>query len=160
MNQGLPLVAGATFCESILVEEKGMYSIIRMLDTITVTPASPDTPGRAAPALTGQPLVQAMLFVGLKSGDVRGKRTITLQLRSPSNEIKPIGDPVPVLFDGAESGVVLRVQVNLAVEEYGLYWAEVLSDNDLVVRVPLRLRQGEESRTRSSRPQLTEPRQQ
>jgi hypothetical protein len=155
MNQ-LPLVSGATFCESVLVEDKGIYSIIRMLDTITVTPASPDNiAGRAAPTVVGHPLVQAMLFVGLKSGDLRGKRTILLRLRSPSNEIKPLGDPVPVLFEGGEAGVALRVQVNLAVEEYGLYWAEVLSDNDLVVRVPLRLRRAEESRT--SPPQLAEP---
>jgi hypothetical protein len=147
MSGPVPLVVAATFCESVLEDKSGQFSIIRMLDTVAIPTLvqAPDT-------IPVKPLFQVMLFVGLKSGDVRGKRTITLRLRTPSNELKALGDPVPMLFEGGEHGTVLRVALNLGIEEYGLYWAEILVDNELVGKAPLKLRQVEEQlSTRTSR---------
>jgi hypothetical protein len=152
----MPYVSAATFCEAVIAEEsRGMYSLIRLLDTITVSIATASQADATRPVgvTAGVPVVQVWLFVGMKSGDVKGKRTIRLRLRSPSNQLKPLADPIPVVFEGGEHGAVLRVQVTLAVEEYGLYWAEVLCNDELLVKVPLRVRRDE----RSARPAESSP---
>jgi len=137
VSEPKPYVAVASFCEHALQEQDGVYSIIRVIDTVTVK----IPPG----VTTAKPIIRYPLFIMLRAGDVRGKRTVRIQLRTPSNEIKGMLNPVPVVFTGEEQGVVLRVDVTYGVEEYGVFWAEVLVEEDVVARVPLRLRSAQES---------------
>lgn len=142
MSEPKPYVAVATFCEKSLQERDGVHSIIRVIDTVTVVLPQGVTASRD---VTVKPVVSYPLFIMLRAGDVRGKRTVSVRLRTPSNEIKNVIDPLPVVFTGDEQAAVIRIDATFSVEEYGLFWAEVLVENDVLVRVPLRLRAKQES---------------
>ena len=143
MDTSKPYVAVATFCDRVLEEQDGVSTVVRVIDTVTVD---------APPALPGRPVVRLPLFILLRSGGLRGRRTVSLRLKSPSNEIKPISDPITLLFAGEEHGTTIKVDFAMGVEEFGLYWVEVFLEDELLTRVPLRLRSKRESGVPSPSP--------
>lgn len=140
MDTSKPDVAVATFCDRVLEEQDGVSTVVRIVDTVTVD---------APPSFSGKVVVRLPLFILLRSGGVQGRRMVTLRLRSPSNEIRPISDPITLVFRGQEHGTSIKVDLAMGVEELGLYWVEVFVDNDLLTKVPLRIRSRREADTAS-----------
>lgn len=133
-HTGGPHVAMALICERVLEEKDGVISPVRVIDRIMV---HPPTGPHASSTMPGVPL-DLRLVISLKSGSARGRSTITLRPEKPSGvRMDAIG--FPVLLEGEDRGVNLIVNLGLQVEEEGLYWFDVLFEDELLSRIPLRV---------------------
>lgn len=130
---GGPFISAATLCEQVLEEKDGVQSIIRMIDRLTVSGAT-QTP-EIMPTLQ---VNQYWLFLSFKSGSIRDSRTIKVNMCTPGGE-EISQASIKALFEGDERGVNLRIQLQLLLQEEGIYWFDVYVDEELVTRVPLRV---------------------
>jgi hypothetical protein len=112
----------------VLVEPDNVATLVRVVDTYTLPDVLP--PGIQFP-LT--------IFVSLKSGEVVGDFEVGLRLNSPEGKDQPVGR-WPVEFRGGEHGANLRIDFGLANPQSGLYWFDVLWGDEILTRIPLRVR--------------------
>ncbi|MFH1084646.1 MAG: hypothetical protein V1772_02620 [Chloroflexota bacterium] len=128
-----PYVQVACFCEMVL-NENNVFSLIRIIDTLTRTAAGPQPPEDM------EPFTHALnLVVMLKSGAARGRYDLRIQPEYPSGETAP--DVVhSVHFEGEEKGhaEVLRSTFTFPLE--GLYWFHVYVGDEKLTAIPLRVR--------------------
>lgn len=125
---GGPYVATAVFCEKVLQDKDGVASLIRIIDRVAFS--LPE--GQAAPPLS------IWAAITIKAGFMHGKYTLALRGNSPSGRQMP-DMSVPVLFEGEDRGVGIYAQMNLAQLEEGLYWFDVIVEETLLTRMPLRI---------------------
>lgn len=124
-----PYVQIAAFCQTVL-NESGVVSLIRLIDRYPVVGQTKEM----QPAT-----INLTLAVVLKSGNMTGSATLTIRPTKPDGSSMPSMN-VPVLFEGMERGVGLITQMGLVVNEAGLYWFDVLIDEEvLLTRIPLRI---------------------
>lgn len=124
-----PWVQLAALCQSALTENTGQLSIIRIVDRWVVV----------GPTSTMQPAnIQLMLAIILKSDQMRGQYQLKIRLRSPLG-ITTEGPDLPALFEGDDRGVQAILPAGILATEPGLYWFEILVEEELVTRVPLRI---------------------
>lgn len=149
-----PWVQFACVCEKALREPDNVASLIRIVDTYFLDKTQPLPAPLSAAAQWALPLTIA---VSLKSGDVVGEHELALRLTQPDGQQKPIRK-WPIRFEGGESGATLVMEFILGAPEFGLYWFEVLWAEELLVRIPLRVKpkaieaSHESSATESSQP--------
>ena len=134
MEDSFPLVTAALICERVLVEKDEVVSAIRVFDRVLYQ----------VPLPPAQPVVAFVFFVALKLGDAKQDAcTVRVIVRSPSGrEVELTKDiPIEVQFPtkDPDAGVNLHFQFVLSPSEEGLYWAELLINNDVRARTPLRL---------------------
>lgn len=131
-NSG-PYLKMAIFCEKVLEEKDGVLSAIRIVDRMNITA------GQDGPEI--MPLM-AINFYGLfsfRAGTARGKYTMKISPRTPSGGDMPEFS-VPVMFEGEEdSGANVIINMSIQVKEEGLYWFNILLNEEVVTRVPLRI---------------------
>jgi hypothetical protein len=127
-----PYVTVATICEKVLQEADGVLSIIRSVDRMNITVTGP-----GAPTELPQGVIQPTLVVCLKSDDAMGRHPLNVRVQQPTGLMLPT-QTFDVMFEGAERGVNLILQMQLEAIE-GLYWFEVLLNESLLTRVPLRI---------------------
>ncbi|MEW5982693.1 MAG: hypothetical protein AB1806_10020 [Acidobacteriota bacterium] len=129
---GGPYVAVAVLCEKVLHERDNTVSLIRIVDRLTIS-ASADAPEEMPP-------VQATLtvFLAFKAGFARGKYRVTVRPVTPTGDVLPEVS-MPALFEGDERGVQHQIGLSLQFREEGLYWFDVLIEDLVVTRVPLRV---------------------
>jgi len=126
MSNSKPLVIAATACEKVLQEKKDdVVSIIRMVDTFQMS--------------TDVPIVHVNAIVALKSGDVTGNYEIKLRIRTPSGDLRPIDGKWPVYLKGGEHGVTIGLTINLESPVIGLYWIDVVWQDDVLTSFPIKL---------------------
>ena len=128
-----PYLNAALLCEKILQEQDGALSIIRMIDRITLTAPASSSP-EALPPLP----FSCRLLLAFKSGSAKGKSTVKVKIETPSG-IKLPEQLLPVLFEGDDRGVNLNLALNMVLDQEGLYWFEILLEEDFLTRVPLRV---------------------
>lgn len=129
-----PYLSAAVLCEKVLREQDGVLSVIRIVDRITHTIADPNPPDEMPPV----PLAFTAL-VAFKSGEARGSYTLRLRPEDPSGTQLSAMDQ-QVLFEGeGDRGANIVVDFNFVAEMQGLYWIDVLFQDDLVTRMPLRV---------------------
>ena len=128
-----PYLNAALLCENILQEQDGTLSIIRMIDRITLTAPASSSP-EALPPLP----FSCNLLLAFKSGSARGKSTVKLKIETPSG-IKLPEQLLPVLFEGDDRGVNLNLALNIVIDQEGVYWFEILLEEEFLTRVPLRV---------------------
>jgi len=121
-----PFVQAACICEKVLIEPDNVPTLVRVVDTFTLS-----VPSAVPPTVT--------IFVSLKSGDVVGEFEVGLRLRSPDGEDHP-PRKWPVELRGGEHGANLKIDVALAEPQPGLYWFDVLWGDEILTKIPLRLR--------------------
>jgi hypothetical protein len=131
-----PYLVTATLCELSIQENDGVLSLIRMIDKITNAIIGPSaTVPEAMPALA----VNLTMVIMLKPGEARGRYTVKVRPEMPSGQRLPDTE-LPVSFAGApDAGVNLIFKINLMASEEGLYWFDVLLDEHLLTRTPLRI---------------------
>jgi hypothetical protein len=130
-SNALPYVQVAAFCELVLKESDGVISAVRIVDTLSVEkPSSPEEEGKKA--------VRIHALVALKSGAVKGPKTIKMFITTPSG-VKAYPVEMPAIFEGDGAGVTLHVIFALQPSGEGLYWCDVLVDEACVTRMPLRI---------------------
>lgn len=128
-----PFLAAAFFCESILEDKDGALSAIRIVDRVTQTATGPGAP-KDMPPLT----IQLWMLIALRSGEARGRRTISIRPEGPSGQQAPPIE-LPIQFEGEERGQNFRTQLGFVAEHEGLYWFDVLLEDERLTRVPLRV---------------------
>lgn len=128
-----PYLAIAVLCERIMQEADGVISLIRVVDRITHTVTDPDPPESMPPTV-----FQLTAVIAMRSGAARGRYTVTLRTENPSGVQLPSLE-MPVHFEGEERGANLAVNVALQADQEGLYWIDVLFEEDLMTRIPLRV---------------------
>jgi hypothetical protein len=132
-NDG-PYIAIAVFCERILNEKDGVLSVIRILDTFDVRVISPNGSADL------KPNISIPALISFRSGAARGKKIVSIEVTTPSGEKLKSQMNLPVVLEKDELGVSLITTVNLEVEEEGIYWFDVLIDNLVMTRMPLKIR--------------------
>lgn len=129
---GGPYLCAAVLCETVLIEQDGVVSAIRIVDRITLTP------GPGAPEVMPQLPIQLRCLVILKAGVAQGSYPVKLTVTGPSgNEVHLA--TLPVLFEGNDRGVNLNLTINFVAQQEGLYWFSVFVHEQLLTRVPLRI---------------------
>lgn len=123
----------AVLCEKVLSEQDGVLSIIRVIDRMTIATTGPDVPEEMPPT---QLALNAV--VSFKSGTARGRYTIKLRPEDPSGMQLPALE-MPVHFEGADRGANMIVTFNFRAEHEGLYWIDVLFQDEVITRMPLRV---------------------
>lgn len=78
------------------------------------------------------------LFLSFKSGSARGSNTIKMRIESPSG-IRLPEQLLPIFFEGEDRGVNLILALNMVVDQEGVYWFDILLEEKLLTRVPLRV---------------------
>lgn len=125
-----PFVQIATVCAAPLQEANGSLSLIRIMDRIPLQGFTDE--------MKPQPLQQLFLVIILKSGGTKGKYHMKVVPETPSGK-RLEGPVMSILFEGEERGVAAVIPVPLVAEEEGLYWFDVLIEQQLLTRVPLRV---------------------
>lgn len=128
MDKPRPYVTAALLCEKVLQEKEGSLSLIRIADNIQYRPVG-------APEGV-KPIINIQGLVGLKSGPVKGNHTMKIVVERPSGERKEVFSQ-PVTFLGRDHGQNLILNVGLAIEQDGLYWFDVMFDDEVLTRIPL-----------------------
>lgn len=130
-----PYLAAALLCEKVLQEKDGVLSAIRIVDRIVHTAQSAN-----APEVMPSVKVDLKLLLLFKSGPAQGNRNVLIKLIQPSGRIQqPVSLPIFLEGGDGDRGANLIVEVQFPALEDGLYWFEILINDDLVTRVPLRI---------------------
>ncbi len=124
-----PWVQIAAFCQTAIQEVNGSLSLIRIVDRFAVAGQTPEMPPTN---------VQLTLVVILKSGFMRSRATITIRPNTPLGTSLPSVE-LPALFEGDDRGVAVVMPMGMLVKDEGVYWFDVLVDNELFSRIPLRV---------------------
>jgi len=129
-----PHLAAAFLCERLLEEKDGAKSAIRIHDRVIQTAKGTGVPERM-PTVTASPT----LYLSFKNGKQRGKHEIKIRLERPNGVGAPDVKHTINLDGGDNAGRDMRIQLNLKLEEEGLYWFEIYFDEFLLTRVPLQV---------------------
>lgn len=128
-----PHLSAAVLCERVLEEKDGVLTLVRLVDRIIVTAQGPDAPTSLPPTV-----VNFWIVVSLKSGAARGRSVVKIRPEQPSGQqMDPI--ELTVHFEGEDRGANLILNMGFNVEQEGLYWFDILLDERLITRVPLRI---------------------
>ena len=127
-----PHLAIAVFCENVLEDKNGVLSIIRIIDRINLSA------GVEAPEEMPTFPLNLKAVVSVKSGFLKGKYLIRVKAIAPSGNELPVVD-LPVLLEGDDRGTNLVLNISILVKEEGLYWFDVLIEELLLTRMPLRI---------------------
>jgi hypothetical protein len=145
MTKSKPFVQVACVCERFLQEPDKVISVIRVVDllTLTQTPIPTAVPESTLP----QPaLIQVMDFsivVALKSGDLQGQFRLSIVMEDPKGTRIPLMRDSPVLLKG-DDGVNAAIRFGLPYNApVGRYWFDVLWDDDVLTRIPFRLKRAD-----------------
>lgn len=128
-----PYLVAALLCEKVLQEKDETISVIRIIDRITLTVSALGSP-ETIPSTT----INLSALISLKSGSAKGRGTVKLRVETPSG-LKLPDQLLPVLFEGDDRGVNLIIAFNMVIDQEGVYWFDILLDEQLFTRIPLRI---------------------
>lgn len=134
MNKSLPYVTAALLCEKVLREKDESLTLVRIVDRVQyrleVGPGNPPLPADLKPVIPLQGLVS------IKSGPVTGDHIIKIFIQKPGSDRKEVFEQ-PVTFLGGDHGQNIILNIGFVVESDGLYWLDVVFDEDLLTRIPV-----------------------
>jgi len=129
-----PFVQVACFCDMVLRDETGAFSLIRIIDTLNHVEGGPEPPD-TMPTVS----YSLKLVLSLKSGKARGRYDLKVIPELPTGESK---EPMTVTthFEGEEKGhnVVANIKFDFEIE--GLYWFDVFIGANRLTRIPFRVK--------------------
>lgn len=129
-----PYVQAAAFCAEVIEDKTGALTLVRMIDTVTHTVMGPDPPAEMPPVP-----FQAKLVIALKSGKVEGGHQVRVVPVLPSGETESAMERT-VHLAGDERGTNLVVNTSMTFKMEGLHWFNVYFDDELLTRIPFRVR--------------------
>lgn len=134
LNDKGPHLSTAVLCETVLQESNGVLSLIRIVDRVTQTVVDPNAPEEMPPVVLNFKAV-----ISFKSGEARGSYSVKLRPQDPSGQQLPSLD-TPIHFEGeGDRGQNLIIDFRFRAEMAGLYWVDVLFEDDLITRMPMRV---------------------
>lgn len=125
-----PWVQIATICQSAIIEANtNSLSVIKVTDRIGVAGFTPD--------MQPQP-INVTLAILLKSDQMNGQYLVKIRCTSPVGATTD-GPEMPFLFEGNDRGVQVVFPLGFVATEQGLYWFDVLLEEEVLTRIPLRV---------------------
>jgi len=141
---GLPVCIAMLVCEQVIIAKDNTASAIRIVDTITLP--------SAAERKQGEGLEFGLhLLIIVKKGDSQGQFDLLLVCTDPNGNKVPVGlAAAQDIQGGPETGTTSISPLRLPWGGEGLYWIELLANNSLIARTPVKvnigtLKSGEES---------------
>ncbi len=129
-----PYVQVACFCDQVIEDKTGSFSLIRVVDLLTHSEVGPNPPERM-PALT----YRLKLVLMFKSGRAQGRAQMKVTPELPTGETEsPL--TFPIHFEGEEKGANVVVDFAYVFRYEGLYWFKIFIDSQLMTSIPLRVR--------------------
>ncbi len=128
-----PLIAGAFFCERVLVEDQVM-SAIRIVDTFNIDKL-PDEQFDVPVSDRKMTKIDAAFITMIRSGGYAGSCDILILCRTPSGESGPVGLGKGKLEGGAH-GLNLRLPVLFPYDGPGVYYYDVQVNERLMTSAP------------------------
>lgn len=129
-----PYVQAACLCEGVLEDKTGCLTLIRIIDTLTHTQASPNPPEQLPPFPT-----RFKLVIMLKSGMAQGRWTLKIVPSLPTGEVEN-AIVTTAHLDGEERGHNQIIDVDFVFRYEGLHWFKVYLDDELLTAVPVRIK--------------------
>ncbi len=133
LETGGPWISLAVLCERVIEDKEGKLHLIGILDRLIFTASGENAPDKMPPAS-----VQLTAVLSFKSGFAKGRYTVGLRPVNPSGVPAPVLS-VPILLEGDDRGANVVLGVNAQLSEEGLYWFDVLLEQRVVSRIPLRV---------------------
>ena len=139
-SQG-PYLAAAFLCETVLQEQDGRHSIIRISDRVNRQAIGSDPPE------TMEPFDYSLdLYLSFKAGAARGPMMLRVRLEKPDGASDQVFAR-ELYFEGDdERGVNQVAHLRLGLGMTGLHWFDVILDDRRVTRIPLRVAYSREIR--------------
>jgi len=131
-----PYLQVAVICEKTLEEKDGVISIIRIVDRITVTHMTPDSPEKM-PEIP----ISYTLVISLNSGGFKGKKELRIVLKEPNGKERE-GRKIfylPITFEGDGKGNNVILNNVMQTKGEGVYWFEIFLDDNFYAKTPLRI---------------------
>ena len=132
-SQG-PYLAAAFLCETVLQEQDGRNSIIRIIDRVNRQAIGTDPPEKMAPFD-----YSLDLYISFKRGSARGPMMMKVRLEKPDGTSDQIFARELTFEGDAERGVNHVAHLRLGLGMTGLYWFDVILEDRRVTRIPLRV---------------------
>ncbi|MDA2930703.1 hypothetical protein MYX84_12290 [Acidobacteria bacterium AH-259-O06] len=129
-----PHLIAAILCEKLLSEQDGVKSAIRIVDRVTHAVIGPDVPDKMPPVP-----VNFDLLVKLKTGDRPGKYEMRVTMVNPRGQDVQSFSQTVKLEGGPNRGMDLRLNLNLRLDQEGIYWFEIWCDDFLMTKTPLEI---------------------
>jgi hypothetical protein len=131
-NKQRPYLTAALLCEKILEERNGTLSAIRIIDRvgyqkITLLDDS---------AQNTRPIVHLWALISLKSGPVTGEHAVKIIAENPNRKRTELFD-FSITLAGGDQGQNFALNLILGADVDGLYWFDVLFDDDVLTRIPI-----------------------
>jgi len=126
-----PFLAMAAFFETVIREDSGVLTLVRMIDRITIS-----TKHSWIASLPPSP-IGANLVVSFRGQDLTGSGVVSIRPRKPSGEDLPKRE-IPFAYEG-QTGVNLNIELGMMVDEEGYYWFDIFLNDELVTRTPLQI---------------------
>lgn len=130
-----PYLQAACFCEQVIEDKTGVFSLIRIVDSLEGSATGPSPPDEMPPINYSTNLV-----VMAKSGSARGRRTLAVEVKKPSFQVEKIPLELTVHFEGGEKGHNVIIKLQYTIDQEGLYWFDLLLDGIKWTSLPLKVK--------------------
>jgi Family of unknown function (DUF6941) len=132
-----PYLNSALLNERTIQEIDGVLTLVRVVDKVTTRAF-----GTTEPQPAEMPAFMASLYltVILRAGRARGDYLLTVRPEDPTGAQLP-GSENQLTFTGTDdgAGASVIINMNLGIQHEGLYWFNILLNDQLLTRVPLRI---------------------
>lgn len=130
-GQEEPSLRFACLCDNVIEDKEGVFSLIRIVDRVTVAVRGYKVPEKM-PAVRHK----VKLAVGWTAGV--GRHSMNVRITTPSGAVKEL-QPFDFALKSVEQNQNFVGDVNLVLSEQGLYWIEVLLNGRVRTRLPWRI---------------------
>lgn len=141
-----PYIQAALICEKVIEEKDGVLTLVRVIDRVTHSITGPDAPEKMPTFI-----YPISLVIMLKSGNAKGTYSVRIDMEPPSTEVQHL-PTFPVHLEGEERGQNLILNLNISLQEPGLYWFDVYFDENKLTRIPLKVLYARTVPSQRSRP--------
>jgi hypothetical protein len=128
-----PYLQMAVICERVLREQDGVLSVVRIIDRLTHTIVGAEMPDPLPPVP-----YTVWFALAFKSGSARGRHALKIVQEQPSGLRRDLFEH-SIMLEGEERGANFVAQVQAKFEQEGVYWFDVLLNDQFVTRMPFRL---------------------
>ncbi|HEY3927259.1 MAG TPA: hypothetical protein VGL89_02685 [Candidatus Koribacter sp.] len=131
MEKPKPYVSAALLCEKIIQDKNDdLISLIRIADRIFYRVEGLGLPEGV------KPMIALQAFISLKAGPVTGDHVIKIESVNPKGERRGTVT-FPTTLQGEDNGQNIILNLNVGIDHDGLYWFDVLFDDELLTRIPV-----------------------
>ena len=133
-ESGGPYLLVACLCENVVQRADGVLTLVNILDRVNITTQAPGAPETLPPTPWGVNLV-----VILKSGRARGRHEMRVAIDAPDLQ-SMLPSVMTLNFEGDDDrGIQVVQQVRMMLNTEGLYWFNILLEDRLLTKIPLRV---------------------